>query len=134
MVPNRPRVSAFLLAENAVKEAESGKISLFNIWSGVHSAKVPVMFGPMAIYLKVDGIRPNTEYAFKIAVRNPDNQPILAADGNFTTNTPSAELLVPIKLLPLNAFGEYKIDFHVGDDRIAVTTFRVDDSAAKTKG
>ena len=120
-----PTLLAFLVCDNIVIEAGTGKKTLIGIFDKIVPAQLPILHGPVGVYAKIADAK--GKYTFRLELVRLESE---KAVGRAVTN--EIKLANPLEAheltfrlpLPIEKYGRYEFQLFANDVWIGRTTFR----------
>jgi hypothetical protein len=122
----KPVLNAMLIADHAIREEGSGKISLIGIFSDINASSVPVVHPRLTVYVNI--IDAEGPYKFRLdMVRLSDNVLLGRAemDAEVEDRMRPTELLFEIGALVFERPGRYAFQFFADQGLVGGKTFSV---------
>ncbi len=104
-----PVLTAFLVCDQIVEDAATGKKTIVGVFNRIASSNFPTQYAPVSLYVKL--IDCEGDYDFRIEFVQVSSQELLVecnGTANSKTRHEYAEFVLPCPPLPLPSPGEYE--------------------------
>lgn len=124
--PNPPLLQSLIVCDHIIREAGSGKLSLFGIFNGLFSPRFPCTHPVLWIYVALTDGRGNVPCRLRI-VPLAGGPEVMSMDGrvNFTDPTAVGELIFQLQQLKFPAPGTYSIEFSADGELLGTRKLQV---------
>jgi hypothetical protein len=130
-----PELLAFLLCDDVIHDAVTGKRSIIGTFSTVYLEKVPGVYHRFAMYVALTEGRGTQDLRIVIS-HIESGQTVLELRGKMRVGDPTAvgELGLRIPVLPLPKTGAYSVDLYANEKLVACRKFHVTRVAPRRRG
>jgi Family of unknown function (DUF6941) len=105
----QPTLSAMLICERVIREAETGLVSLIGVFEGVQSPQRPTVVPALWVYAKITDAQGEYEFRLDIVRRNDEQQIAQAAIPGLRLDDPlqPGEVIIQLGGLKFEEAGHY---------------------------